>query len=209
MALVTGSPAGTQQAAEDLYLEGAPNIYFQDYEAGPWFAPDTDGFYWNMTGSSTYPVFEVGCPVDVSVVEDITVNDVLCDNVGVKDTIQQRNSVSFNFSIKSLFPYQTLRHLLKYGVVTETAPTQKMGIGPISATQFWQVYAPKVYDVDNADYIWIYLAKAKFVEAPTIEMPFGDAWMISGLQLRGFADTTKPADQIFGMMGRLDPSVIT
>jgi len=209
MALVTGSPAGTQQAAESIYLEGAPNIYFQDYEAGPWYAPDSDGFYWNLTGTATYNVFEVGCPVDVSMVEDITVNDVLCDNSGVQDTIQQRNSVTFQFSIKSFFPYQTLRHLLNYGAVTETAPTQKMGIGAISSTQFWQVYAPKVYDQDNGDYIWIYLAKAKFVESPTVEMPFGDAWMISGLQLRGFFDTTKPAAQAFGMWGRLDPSVIT
>jgi len=209
MALVTGSPVGTQESAESIYLEGAPNIYFQDYEAGPWYNPDSDGFYWQLSGTSTYPVYEIGCPVDVSIVEDITVNDVLCDNSGVQDTIQQRNSVTFNFSIKSFFPMATLRHLLKYGAVTETAPTQKVGIGAISTTQFWQVYAPKVYDQDNADYIWFYLAKAKFVESPTIEMPFGDAWMISGLQLRGFADTTKPAAQMFGMMGRADASVIT
>ncbi|MHA2085730.1 MAG: hypothetical protein ACXABD_18445, partial [Candidatus Thorarchaeota archaeon] len=115
----------------------------------------------------------------------------------------------FEFSILSFFPYDVLRHILRGGAVTETAPTQKFGIGPINNTQFWQIYAPKVYDTDNADYIWTYLAKAKFVESPTISMPFGDNWEISGIRFRAYADTTKPAAQTFGMWGRLDPSVIT
>ncbi len=209
MALVTGTPAGTIQTQEDIYLEGAPNIYFQDYDAGAWHNPDADGFYWNLSGTATYNVFEIGCPTDVSIVEDLTINDVLCDNVGVKDTVQQRNYVQFEFTILSFFPFDVLRHILRGGAVTETAPTQKFGIGPINNAQFWQIYAPKVYDTDNADYIWTYLAKAKFVESPTISMPFGDNWEISGIRFRAFADTTKPDAQKFGMWGRLDPSVIT
>lgn len=209
MALVTGTALGTITSQEDLYLESAPNIYFQDYDAGAAYAPDADGFYWQLSGTATYPVYEIGCPTDVSIVEDYTINDVLCDNVGVKDTSQQRNYVQFEFTIQSFFPYDVLRHILKGGAVTETAPTQKFGIGSINNTQFWQVYAPKVYDTDNADYIWIYLAKAKLVESPTISMPFGDNWEISGIRFRAYADTTKPAAQTFGMWGRSDPSVIT
>jgi len=209
MALVTGTALGTVTSQEDIYLESAPNIYFQDYEAGPAYNPDADGFYWQVSGTPTYPVYEIGCPTDVSIVEDYTINDVLCDNVGVKDTSQQRNYVQFEFTIQSFFPYDVLRHILKGGPVTETAPTQKFGIGSINNTQFWQVYAPKVYDQDNADYIWVYLAKAKLVESPTVTMPFGNNWEISGVRFRAYADTTKPAAQTFGMWGRSDASVIT
>jgi hypothetical protein len=209
MALVTGTPIGTLTTQEDLYIEGAPNIYFQDYNADPFYNPDGDGFYWFMSGTATYPVYEVGCPTDVSLTEDLTINDVLCDNVGVKDTVQQRNFVQFEFTIQSFFPYDVLRHLLAGGAVTETAPTQKFGMGTISQTQQWHVYCPKVYDVDAADYIWIWLNKAKFVEAWTINMSFGTPWQATGLRLRAYADTTKPQDQYFGMWGRSDASVIT
>jgi len=208
MALVTGTPVGNLDAQEDIYLSDAPSIYFQDYTADPLWNPDGDGFYWGLSGTTTYPAFEVGCPNDVSMTEDITINDVLCDNVGVKDTVQQRNYVQFEFTIRSFFPYQTLRHLLAGGAVTESSPTQKFGMGTINNTQFWMVYAPKVYDTDNGDYIWIHLNKAKFVEAWTVNMPFGSNWEVTGLRLRAFADTTKPSTQQFGMWGRADASVI-
>ena len=207
MALVTGTPVGNLDTQEDIYLEGAPNIYFQDYSADPLFNDDADGFYWNMSGTTAYPVFEIGCPNDVSFTEDLTINDVLCDNVGVKDTIQQRNYIQLEFTIRSFFPLQTLRHLLGGGAVTETSPTQKFGFGQINNDQRWMVYAPKVYDVDAGDYIWIQLNKAKFVEAWTINMSFGTPWQATGIRLRAYADTTKPQDQYFGMWGRSDLSV--
>lgn len=209
MALTTGTPVGTITTQEDLYIEGAPNIYFQDYTAAPMYNPDSDGFYWGMSGTASYPVYEVGCPTDVSLTEDLVINDVLCDNVGVKDTVQQRNFVQFEFTIQSFFPYDVLRHMLQGGAVTEVAPNQKFGMGTISQTQRWMVYCPKVYDVDAADYIWIHLNKAKFVEAWTINMTFGSPWQMTGVRLRAYADTTKPQDQYFGMWGRHDPSVIT
>jgi hypothetical protein len=208
MALTTGTPLGTLETQEDIYLEGAPNIYFQDYTADPLFNPDADGFYWNLSGSATYPAFEIGCPNDVSFTEDLTINDVLCDNVGVKDTIQQRNYIQLEFTIRSFFPLQTLRHMLGGGAVTETSPTQKFGFGQINNDQRWMVYAPKVYNTDVGDYVWIHLNKAKFVEAWTVNMPFGSNWEVTGLRLRAYADTTKPADQYFGMFGRSDVSVI-
>jgi len=208
MALVTGTPLGTTTSQEDLYLEGSPNIYFQDYSADPYNNPDGDGFYWGMSGTATYPVLEVGCPTDVSLTEDLTINDVLCDNVGVKDTVQQRNYVQFEFTIQSFFPYDVLRHMLKGGAVTESSPTQKFGMGAVSQTQTWMVYAPKVYDIDAGDYVWIWLNKAKFVEAWTINMTFGSPWQMTGIRLRAYADTTKPQDQYFGMWGRSDASVI-
>ena len=209
MTLITGSAVGTMATSQDIYLEGAPNLYIQDYTAPPMYNPDADGYYWMLTGTTTYNVYELGCPADVSFTENLTVNDVLCDNVGVKDTVQQRNSVELQFTIKTFFELPTLRHILGGGTVKETAPTQKFGFGKINNNQYWHVYAPKVYDEDYGDYIWIWFNKAKFVDAWTINMPLGAAWNATGLKLRAFADTTKPAAQIFGMWGWADASVIT
>jgi len=69
------------------------------------------------------------------------------------------------------------------------------------------VYAPKVYDLDAGDYIWVHFNRAQFVDGWTINMPFGDAWNAS-ITLRAMSDTDKPAAQYFGMWGRSDLSVI-
>lgn len=208
MAITTGSPIGNLDTMEDIYLEGAPYIYFQDANATPLFNPDASGFYWNMSGTATYPVYEIGCPVDVSFTENLTVNDVLCDHVGTKATIQQRNYVEFSFSLQSFFPFQALRFMLKMGAVTEQSPKQMMGIGPINNDQYFHVYAPKVYNSDVGDYVWLYFHRAQFVDPATINMTFGSPWRAEGLKLRAFADTSKPDAQRFGMFGRSDLSVV-
>jgi hypothetical protein len=210
MTLLTGTPIGNVDVQEDVFLEGAPNIYFQDYTATPLHNPDGAGFYWGMSGTTSYPAFEVGCPYDVSLTENLTMNDVMCDTVGVKDTISQRNYIEFTFSIRSFFPFQTLSHLLSTGAVTEDAAvgTQTFGIGPINNNQHWMVYCPKVYDTDIGDFVVIHLHKARFMDAWTINMSYGTPWQATGLRLRGFADTTKPSSQQFATIYRYDPSAI-
>lgn len=208
MTISTGTPIGTLTTQEELYLEGAPYIFFQDANASPLNNPDANGFYWNMSGTATYPVFELGCPVDVSFTENLTVNTVLCDHVGTKATIQQRNYVEFSFSLQSFFPFTVLKHLLKLSTVTSGSGKQEMGIGPINNDQYYHVYAPKVYNSDVGDYIWMYFHRCQFVDAATIAMTFGNAWRATGLKLRAMADTSKPDAQRFGMFGRSDVSAI-
>ena len=210
MSLVTGTPIGNLDTQEDLFLEGAPTIFFQDANATPYYNPDSEGFYWQLSGTATYPVFEVGCPTDVSFTENLTMNDVLCDNVGVKAVVQQRNYFDFIFSIQSFFPLQVLTNMLNGGTVVENtvAHTQKMPLGKINNNQFWHLYAPKVYDENVGDYVWIYLHKTQFVDAFTITMTLGVPWKLTGLKMRAFVDSTKPAAQQFGMFGRSDASVI-
>jgi len=209
MALVTGTPLGTIESNEELYLEGAPYIYYQDYLADPFYNPDGDGFYWMLSGTASYPVYELGCVSDVSLTENLNVTDVLCDNIGVKATIQQRNFIEFNFTFQQPFPLDNLAPVLKAGAVTESAPTQKFGFGSIDQNKFYMLYCPKVYDTDAGDYVWLHLHKASFVDAFTINMTFGNPWQVTGIKLRAFADTDKPAAQSFGMFGRADASVIT
>lgn len=210
MALVTGTPTGNGTTQEDIYLEGSPNIYFQRSLATPLNNPDSNGFYWGLSGTSTYPYYEVGCVTDVSLDENLTMNDVLCDNVGVKATIQQRNYIELNFTVQSVFPYTVLTHMLKGGTVTEDAAanTETFGIGKINQNIYWMVYCPKVYDEDVGDYIVIHLHKAQFVDAWSIGMQFGSPWQISGVKLRAFADDAKPAAQQFGVFLRSDISVL-
>ena len=210
MALVTGTPLGNLDLQEDIYLEGAPTLYIQDNNANPLNNPDDNDFYWGLSGTTTYPAYEIGCITDVGLSENLTMNDVLCDNVGVKDTVQQRNYLEWTFSIQSFFPLSTLRHILGFSAVTldAAAHTETMGLGKINNAQYWMVYAPKVYDEDVGDYVMIHFHRAKFVDAWTIPMPFGDQWQATGLKIRAFVDTDKPAVQQFGVMLRSDISVL-
>ena len=208
--LVTGVPIGNILAQDEIYLEGAPYLYFQDATANPLNNPDADGFYWNLTGSSTYPVYRVGCITDVSLTEGLTINQVRCDTIGDKATIQRRDYLEFAFSFSSLFPLSALRHLLNLGSApTQTTVYEKVGIGAINNNQFYHFYAPKVYDDTAGDYVAFHLHRAQFVEAFTINMRSGEPWMVEGIRVRAYADETKPAAQKFAVIIRGDDSALS
>lgn len=207
--LVTGAAQGTIIAQEEIYIDSAPYLYFQDANANPLFNPDADGFYWNLSGTSTYNVYRIGCIQDVSFTEGLTVNQVRCDTVGDKATIQRRDYIEIAFSFTSLFPLSAIRHVLKWG----SAPTlatdfEKTGIGQVNNNQFYHVYAPKVYDEENGDFVAFHLHRAQFVDAPTINMRSGEPWMVEGIKARAYADETKPAAQKFATVIRYDRSVL-
>lgn len=207
--LVTGAPIGNILAQEEIYLEGAPYLYFQDATANPRYNPDADGFYWGLTGSSTYPVYRVGCIQDVSLTEGLTINQVRCDTIGDKATIQRRDYLEFNFSFSSLFPLSALRHLLNLGSAPTTGTDyEKQGIGSINNNQFYMFYAPKVYDETTGDYVVFHIHRGQFVDAFTVNMRSGEPWMVEGIKLRAYADETKPAAQKFGVIVRGDASAL-
>lgn len=208
MALVTGTPLGSITSSEDIYPEGAAYIYFQDYNANPLNNPDGDTYYWGLSGTSTYPVYNVGCPVNVSLSEDLTINDVRCDNIGTKDTVQRRNYMELTLEIQSIFPLTVLRHTMKASAPTVSTDISKVGFGPINNNQYYMVYMPKVYDEDNGDYVVFHMHKAKFVDAWTLNMRQGEPWGLTGVRLRAFADDTKPSGQQFMTVIRSDASVL-
>lgn len=206
--LVTGTPLGNVVSQEDLYIEGAPYIYIQDYQANPLHNPDGDSYYWGMSGTSTYPVDNLGCVLDVSLTEGMTMNDVRCDTVGTKDTIQRRDYVELNLTISSLFPLSISSKVMNLSPATVGSGTEKVGIGGVNNTQKYMVYMPRVYDETTGDYILIHLHKAKFVDAWTVEMRQGEAWQLTGLKIRAYADDTKPSAQRFGVFIRADASAL-
>lgn len=207
--LVTGAPVGNIDAQEEIYLDGAPYLYFQDATATPLNNPDGDGFYWNMSGTTSYPVSRIGCIQDVSLTEGLTINQVRCDTIGDKATIQRRDYIEFAFTFTSFLPLSISRHILKLGSApTSVTGYEKQGIGSINNNQFYMFYAPKVYDEENGDFVAFHLHRAQFVEAFTVNMRSGEPWMVDGLRIRSYADENKPAAQKFGTIIRFDRSAL-
>lgn len=209
MALVTGTPLGSITTNEEISLEGAPNIYFQDSRATELKAPDADGYYWGLSGTSTYPVYQLGCYTDVALGEDIEMNVVRCDTVGDKDVVQKRNYLELTLTLQHFFPFEVLRHVIKASApATSLTDVSKMGIGKVNNTVKYHVYMPKVYDEDTGDYLVFHLHQAKFVDAFSISMSSGENWSVSGIKIRAFADENKPQNQLFATVIRADPSAL-
>jgi len=207
MSLVTGTPGGNVVSQEDIYLDGAPNIYFQDFNQTPLFNPDSDGYYWGMSGTATYPARELACVTEVSLEEGIAANDVRCDTVGLKATVQRREYIDFIFTVQNMFPLATYADLANYSAADVLTGSEKVGIGPIDNTQFWMVYAPKVYNDDVGDYLVVHLHKCQIVNPSALNMNYGESWK-KQITFRAFADTTKPSTQQFGTVLRFDPSAL-
>jgi hypothetical protein len=208
MGLATGTPLGSVHSQEDLYVEGAPYVFFQDYAANPLNNPDTDGYHWGLSGTTPYPVKSLGCVLDVSLSEGVTMNDVRCDTVGTKDAIQKRDYIELNLTISSLFPLSITSDVMNLSTATVSSGIEKVGIGAINNTKKYMVYMPRVYDESTGDYILIHLHKAKFIDAWTVDMKAGEPWTITNLKIRAFADDTKAAKEIFGVFVRSDVSAL-
>jgi hypothetical protein len=134
-------------------------------------------------------------------------NDVMCDAVGVKDTVQRRDYVELDLTISSLFPLSATSILLNVSQAESVAGEESVGIGGINNQRRYMVYMPKVYDADSADWLVMHLHKAKLVDAWTINMTGGEAWNLTGVKIRAYADTTKPDSQRFGVIKRFDATI--
>lgn len=208
MPLVTGTPEGNVISQDEVYIEGAPYVYYQDYAADYLLNPDGDNYYYGLSGTSVYPVYELACYEDVALADDVTVNSVRCDKVGDKAVIQKRNHLVFTLALSSLFPLTTTSPIIRGSTPTSSTPFEKMGIGPINNNAFYHVYLPKVYDEAAFDYVSITIHKAQFVDAWTIAMVSGDKWMLGGIAIWGLVDDTMPAGQEYATIIRYDPSAI-
>lgn len=208
MSLVTGTPYGTITQQDEIYLEGAPYIYYQVSETATPLMVDSDSFYWGLSGTAAYPVYQLACYTDVALASDVTANAIRCDNVGDKDVIQKLNHLQLTLTLASLLPLSALTHILRGSAVTLSGKVEKMGIGAINNNRYYKVYLPKVYDDDTGDWLQFTLHRAKFVDAWTINMPSGDKWTVTGVSIWAFADDTKPAAQRFATITRADPSAL-
>ena len=202
--IATGSAVGNVISQEELYMEGAPYIYFQDDRANPYNNPDAQSYYWGISGTTTYPAYLLGCIQDVSLTEGVTMNDVRCDTVGVKDTIQKRDYVEFQLTILSQLPLSVIRNVMNLSAPTTGTGFETVGIPQINNSIHYHVYAPKVYDESAAGWLMFYLHRAKFVDAWTLNMVYGGSWTLTGIKLRAYAADSYPANQLFGVIKRFD-----
>lgn len=208
MALSTGTPIGTMVTQDDIYVEGAPYIYYQDNTAPPLYNPDDQAFYWGMSGTPSQPVFALGCYQDVRFSDGVEVNAVRCDTVGDVDVLQKRTHLELTFTLLSLFPLSTIRAILRGGPVNNVVTNmERMGIGEIDNAEYFRVYFPKVYDEANLDWVSITGHRCKFVDAWELSMTFATPWTI-GVTIWFLADSTMPTAQRFATVVRHDPSAL-
>jgi hypothetical protein len=208
MTLSTGIPLGTTTNQDNIYIEGAPDVWFQDFTAGEQNNPDANAYYWGLSGTTTYPAYGIGCLQDVTLADNLTVNAIRCDNLGDKGIIQKRNHLEFNLTISTILPLSVLRHIMRYSIPYTAAGIEKLGVGKINNNRYYHVYLAKVYDEDVGDYVSITLHRAQFVNASTINMRAGEPWNITGISIWAFADDTKPANQSFATIIRSDLSAL-
>lgn len=208
MSLLTGVPIGNVIGQDEVYIEGAPWIYYQDARAPEQFNPDSDGYYYGLTGSTTYPVYSLACYEDVQLGSDLTVNAVRCDKEGDKAAIQKLNHLEFTFSLSTLFPLTTVAPIIR-GSTPLTIPNfEKMGIGTINNNLFYHIYLPKVYDEAEGDFVAITIHRAQFTGPWTLAMPSGNRWLLGGIAAWGYSDPTKPSGQEFATIIRRDPDLL-
>lgn len=209
MALITGTPGSTVTASEELYLEGAPQLYFADSNCPYLHNPDSDGFYWNLSGTSTYPVYSIGCYENVTLGDNADVNSVRCDVVGDKDVIQKRNHMEIKFTLKSFLPFNIFSKLINGGAVTTNLSqgSEKFGIGSVNNSQYWKFYFPLVYDLTTGDYVSFTAHRCKVISQGEITFTYGNAWTLP-LTIWALNDESKPAAQTYLTAIRIDPSAI-
>ena len=199
-------PTGSIQSAADVFLEGGPEFWFGGVAK---YSPDSDGFYWGITGTPALPAFKIGCYTDFRWRDSIQMTDVRCDAVGVKSTIQKRNYLEFQFTLMSLLPLMQLTKIVRGGTVTVNASeqTEKMGLGVINNNVYYPVYFSRVYDPDTGDFVSITGHRCQFVDAWEAALQYGAPWTL-GVRGRMYADDTKPTSQYFATVLRLDPSLL-
>jgi len=215
MSLLTGTPLGVITQQDEIYLDTAPTFFFQNSDSGSGVGsqgylhnPDAQGFYWSLTGSSTNPVYELGCYDTFVLAGNIEMNNIRCDTVGDKGTIQRLNYLDVTFNLKTMFPLTTVQQILRGGAVTTVAGSmEEMGIGQPNNNIFFRAYFPTVYDPTTGDYLAVTMHRVQFVDSWQIAFNYGQP-SILGVTARGFSDATKPSDQLFATIIRADPSAL-
>jgi len=214
MALITGTPVGNVESSQQIFVDVPPTFYFQEkfttagVDVGTLNNPDSDGFYWNLSGTTANPVWAGGCYENFNFVDVRDANMIRCDTDGDRGAIQRRNHLQVTFTLKEFFKLGKLRHMLNLGPVTTTAgSTEKLGIGQIDNSKYFYCYFPTVYDPNTGDFLSVTLHRAQFTAAWTIAFAYGQPATV-GIEVTGFSDDTKPADQQFGTIIRADPSAL-
>lgn len=201
------APTGTIVSAEDIFIEGGPEFWIGGV---PQNTPDDDGFWWGITGTAADPAYLVGCYENFTFRDNVTVNDIQCDTVGVKSAITKRNYLDITFTLKSLLPLSHLNIFMKGDGVTQntTEGTEKFGLGEIDSNVYYMTFFSRVYN-DEGDCFTFTGHRCQVVDAFELATVWGQPWTLTGFVVRCFADDSKPDGQLFGTIVRIDPSELS
>lgn len=200
------TPTGTLNTAEDIFIEGGPTLYFGGESQ---YSPDSNGWYWGITGTAQNPVYQVGCYQNFQLSDNVTTNEVRCDTVGVKSDISRRNFLESTFDLQALLPLAQLRYLLRASDSEQVLgeDTEYMGIGEINQQEFFKVFFSQVYDETAGDWLAFTGHHCQFHWNGAWAFRYGEPWAV-GIRVRMYADETLPAVQRFATVVRYDPSVL-
>lgn len=200
------TPTGTLNVAEDIFIEGGPDLYFGGEIQ---HSPDDNGYHHGVVGTVETPVFRVGCYENLQLSDSLTVNQIRCDTVGVTAQIVRRDFLEVTFDLQGLLPITELRHLLRWssGLAVPADNVEYAGIGEVNQQDFHMVFFSRVYDPDTNDWVSFTGHRGQFQHSGALQMRYGEPWLV-GITARFFADTTKPSDQRFATVVRFDPSVL-
>jgi hypothetical protein len=207
MTIVTGSPLGNIVTQEEKYLVGSPYLYIQDYRGGTLNHPDANGYYYGLSGTSTYPVYQLGCIQDTKLTEDVTLNMVRCDTVGDKAALQRRNFLTVEFTLVSMLPLSVTAVLMNMFNSTTVAGKEYVGISKINNNVYYKLYAPNVYDDVTGAWIMMHLHRCQITGNFTWDMALAGHKLI-GVKVTALIDETMPANQLFGTLMRADASAL-
>lgn len=210
MSVESTGTMGAITTQADQFIEGAPVIRLQQRLAGVNLLnnPDSDGFYYGMSATAAAPIYEWNCYTDVSLTEDLTVNDIQCDRQGNAGTIRKRNKLRLTLQLKSLLPLSTVQMALKLTGLVATTDYQKAGIGVLTnnSSDYWRIWLPKVYEPATGKWIGIQLHKAITVEAFTLDFTAGQPWMTQ-VTVDAYADDDMPDNQKFATIIHHDQDI--
>lgn len=200
-------PTGTITTAEDIFIEGAPEIWYGGVRQ---YAPDDDGFYHGITGVAANPVYKLGCYTNFRFQDNVQLTEIRCDNLGLRKTSQTRDYLTATFDLESLLPLSMLRHLIRASAVVwnDGENAEKMGIGAIDNTLFYPVFFSRIYDATAGDFVSVTGHRCQFTGNFQLQTPYSGAWMITGIEIRFYADDDLPAAQRFATVIRVDASAL-
>jgi hypothetical protein len=201
------TPTGTIVTAEDIFIEGAPEVWFG---GDAQYSPDADGYYHGIVGTAGNPVYRIGCYENFRFQDNVSVNEIRCDTVGLKATSQTRDFMTVTFDLKSLLPLSMLRHIIRGSPTTwnDGENAEKMGLGDIDNTLFYRFFFSRVYDSTAGDFVSVTGHRCQFTGNFQLQTPYAGAWMITGIEVRFYGDDDLPDAQKFASVMRVDASAL-
>lgn len=197
-------PTGTINATEDIFVEGGPDAWLGGVLK---YGPDANGYYWGITGTQSQPVQKIGCYQNWQLNDNLTVNDIRCDTVGVVGNVTRRNYLEITFDLQSFLPLSQLKKLLRWSSSLTVADAEYAGIGEVNQQDYHLLYFSKIYDDTADDWVSFTATRVQFQQSGAIQFRYGEPWVV-GITARCYANDDLPSEQRFATVVRYDPSAL-